>query len=155
MAEQIIKCVIDDIDGSPADYTRRFSIGGVDYVIDLNERHNRQLDELIQPFVTAARRARGASQAPTRERYQRYRSQRARNAEIREWAAVRGIHVGTKGMIPRYVRELFEADEQRREFNRPEAIRETADQYEEMNPGPMGESLIQQARQHIGDHYKR
>lgn len=158
MAEQIIKHMIDDIDGSPARVTRRFSIGGTDYVIDLSDVHSRQLTEAITPFIECARKVR--RQAPHRQQPSRYErfgttAARTRNAEIRTWARERGYRVSSKGAIPARIKEEFEAAEQRQEFNRREAIRETAAQYAETNPGPTGRSLIQQARASIGDYYKQ
>lgn len=159
MAEQIIKHLIDDIDGSPAHVTRLFSIAGVDYTIDLNETHNQQFDTFLAPFIAAARKARPASRLSARETYARYgrRSdgRRKHNATIRAWAKARGIMVADKGKIPASVVEQFEAAEQKELLSRPEVIRETAEQYAETNPGPMGRSLIEHARASIGDHYKR
>jgi len=50
---------VDDIDGSEAEGTIRFGLGGADYEIDLNKKHADQFAKAIGPFIAAARKVRG------------------------------------------------------------------------------------------------
>ncbi len=46
---------VDDIDGSDAEGTVRFGIGGTEYEIDLNKKHADQFAKAIGPYIDAAR----------------------------------------------------------------------------------------------------
>lgn len=57
MATRITYTVVDDLDGSTDHVsTRRFSIDGVDYEIDLSPANSIRLDQALTPFRQAARR---------------------------------------------------------------------------------------------------
>jgi hypothetical protein len=47
MAQRVI--LTDDLDGSPADTTLRFSIDTTAYEIDLSDAHARQFCDLLEP----------------------------------------------------------------------------------------------------------
>ncbi len=102
MAEQIIKRLIDDLDGGEAEETVPFSIDGVSYEIDLSSDNAKKLRDSLSPFVEHARRA-GAGR-----RRRRAASSRERSADIRAWAKARGIKVNERGRIPATVVEEYE-----------------------------------------------
>jgi hypothetical protein len=87
---------IDDLDGSPADATVSFAIGGVAYEIDLSAVHAETFRRALQPYIAAARRA-GSSGERSRRRT---RGGRPRAATIRNWARTEGLVVSDRGRIP-------------------------------------------------------
>lgn len=112
MARTVRVHLIDDLDGSSADETVKFSVDGVDYEIDLNSEHGDALRRAVAPFIVAGRRAtrgiitgrrttRGAAPAPL---------DRGRNHAIRAWAAEAGIELSGRGRIPADVVERYEKE---------------------------------------------
>jgi hypothetical protein len=85
---------IDDIDGTPADETIRFGIGGANYEVDLSAAHAQQLRKAVQPFIEAARRASSRRAASPR------RAGGPSPAAVREWAKSEGIKVSDRGRVP-------------------------------------------------------
>ena len=61
MAQRTHTLLTDDVDGGEAAETVRFALDGVEYEIDLNEQHARELRESLTVFVEAARRVGGRS----------------------------------------------------------------------------------------------
>ncbi|GAA4511254.1 Lsr2 family protein [Actinoallomurus oryzae] len=107
MAEQIIKRLIDDIDGGEAEETVQFSLDGVPYEIDLSAANAKKVRDSLAPFVEHARKA-GGGAAGGRRRRSRAASSRERSADIRAWAKARGIKVNERGRIPATVVEEYE-----------------------------------------------
>ncbi len=107
MAEQIIKRLIDDIDGGEAEETVQFSLDGVPYEIDLSSANAKKVRDSLAPYVEHARRA-GSGGAGGRRRRSRAASSRERSADIRAWAKARGIKVNERGRIPATVVEEYE-----------------------------------------------
>jgi hypothetical protein len=107
MAEQIIKRLIDDIDGGEAEETVQFSLDGVPYEIDLSSANAKKVRDSLAPFVEHARKAGGVA-AGGRRRRSRAASSRERSADIRAWAKARGIKVNERGRIPATVVEEYE-----------------------------------------------
>jgi hypothetical protein len=107
MAEQIIKRLIDDLDGGEAEETVQFSLDGVPYEIDLSSANAKKVRDSLAPFVEHARRA-GSGGAGNRRRRSRAASSRERSADIRAWAKARGIKVNERGRIPATVVEEYE-----------------------------------------------
>jgi hypothetical protein len=103
MAEQVIKRLIDDLDGSEAEETVSFAIDGVTYEIDLSAENAGILRDRLAPFVDHARRAGGV-----RRPRGRAASSRQRSADIRAWAKARGIEVSERGRISATVVEQYE-----------------------------------------------
>jgi nucleoid-associated protein Lsr2 len=86
---------VDDIDGSEAEGTVRFGLGGTDYEIDLNKEHADQFAEALSPFIAAARKV------PSSRRAARgTRSARHDQSDVRAWARAQGIKVSDRGRIP-------------------------------------------------------
>jgi len=95
---------VDDIDGSAAEGTMRFGLGGVDYEIDLNKKHADQLAKAIGPFIEAARRV-PSSRRPARGA----RPARHNQSDVRAWARAQGLQVSDRGRIPADVLTKYEA----------------------------------------------
>ena len=105
MATRIAVALEDDLDGSPADETLRFGIGGAEYEIDLSKKNARKFRKGLAPFVEHARKAgRGQRRGPARTS-----SGRERSGDIRAWAKAHGIAVSDRGRIPAGVAEQYEA----------------------------------------------
>lgn len=108
MARQVIETLVDDIDGSKATETVRFSLASGDFEIDLSALNAEALRRELAPFVSAARKVTnarpGAKVTPKGGG-----KPKAANAAIREWARLRDLKVGDKGRVPRQVEEAYEA----------------------------------------------
>ncbi len=105
MATKITVALEDDLDGGPAVETVRFSVGGMEYEIDLNKKNATAFRRKLAPFVEHARRA---GRGP-RRRAGRSAAGRERGTAIRAWAQEQGIPVSARGRIPAGVVEQFEA----------------------------------------------
>lgn len=129
MAQKIIHTLIDDMDGSEAAETVRFSLDGMDLEIDLNEANAEALRSILRPYVEKARRKsklqviKGGKTAHTPP------TPIVRNREsskVREWATspegqrilkARGLTVAPRGRISGRIEELYE---RRAELSQPE-----------------------------------
>jgi hypothetical protein len=101
MARRVVTLLEDDFDGSTASETVSFALDGVEYAIDLNDAHARELREVFSRYTKAARRAGGRPQ-PARPRSSKTR-------EVRLWAVGQGLHVNTRGRIQADIMEKYEA----------------------------------------------
>lgn len=91
MAERIQVELVDDLDGSTAQYTVTFALDGVTYEIDLNERHARELRALLDHYV---RRARIPQPAKSRQKEQEEHRSRKVNRDLTD--QIRGAAQRTK-----------------------------------------------------------
>jgi hypothetical protein len=103
MAEQIIKRLVDDLDGGEAAETVPFSVDGVSYEIDLSGSNAQKLRESLSPFMEHARRASAGKRRRTR-----VASSRERSADIRAWAKTQGKKVNERGRIPANIVEEYD-----------------------------------------------
>ena len=101
MADRRTVVKVDDIDPSIDEDVRTVALGfrGVEYEIDLGPRHRAALEEVLAPFIEAAR--------PTRAPTPRRAHHRAEAAAIRAWAADQGIDLQSRGRIPGDVRARY------------------------------------------------
>ena len=106
MAEQIIKRLIDDIDGGDAAETVQFSIDGVSYEIDLSSENAGKVRASLAPFVEQARKVK--ANAAGRRSNGHSASNRERSTDIRAWAKASGLKVNERGRIPATVVEEYE-----------------------------------------------
>jgi hypothetical protein len=106
MARQTKVELIDDISGGPANQTVTFSVDGVNYGIDLNDKNAKKLHDMLAPYVKAGRRI-GRVRSTSRKGRGRGRDSDA--PKIRAWAAERGIDVPARGRIPRSVVDQYRA----------------------------------------------
>lgn len=86
MATRIRQELVDDVDGSDAIDTFNFSFEGIDYAIDLNELHAKELSTDMDKWIGPARRIGGKKKASSNG------SSTAKNEtkEIRAWAKANG-----------------------------------------------------------------
>jgi hypothetical protein len=97
----------DDLDGSKADRTVRFSLDSHAYEIDLSKKNAGALEKAIAPYIAAARRPERRTLAAARSARRSRPS--AELAAIREWAHANGYAVGDRGRVPGDVVAAFRA----------------------------------------------
>jgi hypothetical protein len=95
---------VDDIDGSEADGTIRFGLGGADYEIDLNKKHADQLATTIRPYIDAGRKVSSSRRAARGSRPARHNQ-----SDIRAWARSQGLKISDRGRIPADVLAKYES----------------------------------------------
>ena len=90
MAQRVHVVLVDDIDGGDASETVSFGLDGVDYEIDLSERHANELRESLALYVGHGRRTGGRKRAyvgyrgPIRQWWSPVRARRARRPRTSE-----------------------------------------------------------------------
>jgi hypothetical protein len=103
--QKIIQTMVDDIDGSEATTTIAFSVSGVDYSIDLNDKNAAKFEKALAPFVASAERIGGRRRTGTVTKI-------ASNAKtVRSWAQANGYAVPDRGRIPGDIIAAYEAAE--------------------------------------------
>ena len=112
MAQRVNVVLVDDLDGSDADETVTFGLDGVDYEIDLNDKHAAALRDALALYVghgrrVGGRRRRGQGAAPASRASNN--SGGATPAEIRAWARENGWDVPERGRVAAEVREAYDA----------------------------------------------
>jgi hypothetical protein len=113
MARTVRIHLTDDLDGSPAAETVRFSVDGVDYAIDLNDVHAEDLRQAIKVYIGAGRKAPRGVPTATRTTGAGGAGGHDRNQSIRAWARRAGVAVSDRGRIPADVIARFERDTRR------------------------------------------
>jgi hypothetical protein len=103
MARRTVVSLEDDLDGSPADETVRFGIGGTIYEIDLSRKNAARFRKDLAPFIERARRPGRAQRRPVRTAASRRRSH-----DIRVWARQQGIQLSERGRIPASVARRYD-----------------------------------------------
>ena len=101
----VSEILIDDLDGSTAERTVRFSWEGVAYELELSKKNAIAFDRAMKPYVTAARRAR----SQRGRRPAAARSGKRDLAPVREWAASNGYPVSTRGRIAQSIIDAYDA----------------------------------------------
>lgn len=104
MAQHVVIELIDDLDGSEAIETVRFSLDGVSYEIDLNAGHTIELRDFLERYRTAARRTGG--------RIAKQSTAAASGTDVkavRRWALENNVPVNPRGRIKDDVVRQFEA----------------------------------------------
>jgi hypothetical protein len=96
--------LVDDLDGSPAEETVQFGLGGREYEIDLSRKNASRLRQQLAPFIEHARR-----EGRTPRRPRRTAASRQRSRDIRAWAIDQGIELSDRGRIPASVVEQYQA----------------------------------------------
>ena len=105
MVTKIAVTLVDDLDGSMADETVRFGVGGAEYEIDLSKKNATAFRAGIGQFVEHARKGgRGPTRRPARPT-----SARERSSDIRAWAKAQGITISDRGRIPASVVAQYDA----------------------------------------------
>jgi nucleoid-associated protein Lsr2 len=103
MAQKLHTLYVDDLDGSDAEGTVRFSLDGAHYEIDLNAAHARELRGALAPYVEAGRKV------PRRAGRNRSKAtaKRVNSNEIRDWARTNGVEIKNRGRVPANVVTRF------------------------------------------------
>jgi len=102
MAQRVVVELVDDLDGSEAIETVRFSLDSVSYEIDLNAGHAIELRDFLGQFRTAGRRTSGrVAKQPA--------ATGADTRSIRRWALENSVPVNPRGRIKTDVVRQFEA----------------------------------------------
>lgn len=111
MARRIETLLIDDLDGSAAAETVRFTWAGHDYEIDLSTANAAKMRKAVAPFTDAARRIAGGRLRISRVPEQRgpARTDPAQSRAMRDWLRARGVDVPDRGRIPDRFVEWFQA----------------------------------------------
>ena len=108
MARETKIVLTDDIDGSVAEETVKFSIGEDSYEIELSAANAQKFRESLKPFIENARRSySGASSM--RRIAPGLGSSSSRSAKMRRWAIDNGYKVSDRGRIPAAIMEAYRA----------------------------------------------
>jgi nucleoid-associated protein Lsr2 len=96
--------LIDDIDGSKADATVRFSWQGGSYEIDLSKKNAKAFESAVAPYLAKATRVAAGRSA-------RRPSSRGKSdlSAVRSWAAANGYELATRGRIPANILEAYQS----------------------------------------------
>lgn len=112
MATRQIIEYVDDIDETPiAEGTGesiQFSVNGVEYEIDLNEKNAKEFHRKLDYYISHASRSARKSKAAARGRSTTKRDPSQTKA-IRDWANANGYTVSPRGRIPVDIEEAFHA----------------------------------------------
>jgi hypothetical protein len=112
MAQKYIVQLVDDLTNQPIEdgegETVTFALDGVSYAIDLSTEHAGEFREVLNTYVSAARKADAASSSKTRSAS---RSTAPKNdlKDVRSWAESNGFTVSSRGRIPSNVQEAYAA----------------------------------------------
>ncbi len=104
MAQRIVKSLIDDIDGTPADETVGFGLDGITYEIDLSKKNAAGLRDALAKYVGAGRRERSRRSRLTPSKVTPVG---ASSRTVREWAQANNVPVTNRGRIPASVLAQF------------------------------------------------
>lgn len=111
MARRIVHQLVDDIDGTVLGIgegeTVHFSLNSIAYEIDLTTENADELREVLEPYISAARRSSASS---SRGASRKRAASSPETAVIREWAKANGHDVSERGRIPANVTEAYRAE---------------------------------------------
>lgn len=116
MAQVQQTVLIDDVEGGDAVETITFSLDGVSYEIDLNEKNAASLREALATWVGHARKVSGRGPSAGRGTRSRARSGGTTGggagddtAAVRAWARENGHQVNDRGRVSGTVLEAYRA----------------------------------------------
>ena len=109
MAQETTTRLLDDLDGSAAEGTFRFTWEGVNYELDLSKKNANQLVKALTPYLEAARRLPAARGGPTPRRRRSAGPVASGATAVREWATANGLTVSPRGRIASDVVAAYEA----------------------------------------------
>ena len=107
MAKQTTVTLVDDLDGSEAEEQVSFAVDGRSYEIDLSAANSARLRDVLDPFISAARRSGGRRGSTAAAPAARPSTDREQNQAIREWAQQQGMKISERGRIPSNVLEAY------------------------------------------------
>ncbi len=105
MASKTVLIMTDDIDGSQADETVRFSIDRTSYEIDLSEANARKLRDALQAYADSGRKTGGRRSGRRRTRI----ADKDETKAMRDWARDHGMEVSDRGRVPAHILEAYRA----------------------------------------------
>lgn len=127
MAQRTIVTYTDDLDGSDANDTVKFSLDGTDFEIDLSDTNEQKLRDALAPFVGAGRKvkakrgrkstggsetvAKAAGGSETKKSgsgNSATAAKRAHNQAVRTWARENGWDVPNRGRVAKEIVEAYE-----------------------------------------------
>ncbi|MBM7791345.1 histone-like nucleoid-structuring protein Lsr2 [Tenggerimyces flavus] len=111
MATKTSVILIDDLDGSEAEESVKFTLDGVSYEIDLSGKNAQKLRNAFSQYVDSARRVGGRAargRAP-KAAARSGGSRKPETADIRAWAKGQGYDVSDRGRIPADVIEAYQS----------------------------------------------
>jgi hypothetical protein len=106
VAQKVQTFYIDDIDGSEAAGTVRFSLDATDYEIGLSTAHSEALRNSLQTYIAHARKVGGTRRAA---RASRRGAGTIDTTVVRAWAKEQGIDIKERGRVPASVIEQYRA----------------------------------------------
>ena len=110
MAQRVNVVLVDDLDGGDAAETVSFALDGVDYEIDLSEKHAGELRNALSLYIGHGRRTGGRRRkAPAGGTTAAAASGGPSASEIRTWARENGWEVPERGRVAAEVREAYAA----------------------------------------------
>ena len=104
--------MVDDLDGSEATRTIKFSIDGAHYEIDLSKENADKFREAFAPYIANGRRVTSRKASRKTSSASTGRAQRQKTAEIRAWAIKKGYTSSTRGRLGPTIIEAYEAAHQ-------------------------------------------
>jgi hypothetical protein len=110
MAQRVNVVLVDDLDGGDAAETVSFALDGVDYEIDLSEKHAGELRNALSLYIGHGRRTGGRRRKATAGGTKAAAAPGGPSAaEIRSWARENGWEVPERGRVAAEVREAYAA----------------------------------------------
>jgi len=112
MVQKTVVTILDDIDGTKAEGTVRFSFDGKTYEVDLSKKNQAAMRKALKPYLDAAREVRISRSRPGGRRAAsgNSRTHRATDlATIRAWARDNGYEVSDRGRIAASVVDAYNA----------------------------------------------
>jgi hypothetical protein len=106
MAKRSIVYITDDLDGTENAETVTFAYQGRSFEIDLSDGNREKLEQLLQPYISAGRKA--AEGRPGRSGAQRSRG-RSDLSAVRSWASENGYELKSRGRIPQAIMDAYDA----------------------------------------------
>lgn len=103
MARTMKVVLTDDIDGTPADETVEFALDGTDYEIELNSDNAAKFREVLEPYISKARRVSGSRASKKKATTSRFDP-----VKVRDWARDNGFEVSERGRLSSEVIEAYE-----------------------------------------------
>lgn len=105
MVQKVTVSLVDDLDGSQAQETVEFGLDGAAYQIDLSKSNAGMLRNILDEFVSHARRSGGRKRTTragsgTGRASGSVSADREQNQAIRAWARKQGMDVSERGRIP-------------------------------------------------------
>lgn len=103
MAQELPPELIDDVDGSSADTTVRFSIDGRHYEMNMSKSNRNAFIRELARFMAAARKTGGSGPK------MHYQETKPDPRAVRKWARANGIQVPEGKRLPREIIDQFHA----------------------------------------------